>query len=97
MTIRKLTVVALAAVVGGCGNAIDVDRYPAGTNDHYVHIVVNDRSLDWRNLEAIAREGDRLADEAAAKKCGAMRVKVLRRAQTNINVTLLTFRCEPSG
>jgi hypothetical protein len=90
MTMQKLTVIALAAVVGGCGNAIDVDRYSAGTNDHYVHIVVNDRSLDWRNLEAIAHE-------AAAKKCGAMRVKVLRRAQTNVNVTLLTFRCEPSG
>jgi hypothetical protein len=34
------------------------------------------------------------ADAAAAEKCGAMRVRVLRRSQTAINTMVLTFRCE---
>jgi hypothetical protein len=78
--------------LGGCTVA-EVDRAPAGTADHSVYVVNNERGLGTQ--EARFKRMDEQAAAAAAAKCGSMRVVELRRAVTNSNEMTMTFRCVP--
>jgi hypothetical protein len=89
----RIVLIALAAALAAC-NAVDVDNAPAGTADHSVYVIVNGHEVRGKTLEGVAQLMDQKADAAAAQKCGTMHVKVLRRAQTNINTMIMTFRCE---
>jgi hypothetical protein len=82
--------IILALILGAC-TSVDVDNRPAGTGDHSV-IVANHES-GITDYEARARRMEQQQDQAAAAKCGTMKVQVLRRVQATVKDSMMTFRC----
>jgi len=88
--LAALATTALAVTLAACSDRAHVDSAPAGSTDHSVNVIIHLRD---RTVEQGAQIMERMADEAAAQKCGTRPAKVLRRAQISVNEMIVTFRC----